>query len=135
MPTKKQLINAVDSKKVHQIRCGDHRFIDITIVQTEGRFFVRQYKFGKRSWYDAFLADPSTTLAERGEANGAMKVIIDKQAVEVPIIGKIPDDLHTINPKINKAYFKLLWILYPLMRLTYNRQKHEASTLELVPLL
>lgn len=126
-PNLEQLMQAVDGKKVHQIRCGDHRFIDITIVQTEGRFFVRQYKFGKRSWYHAFLDHPSTN----GEPNGAMKV----GDLEVPIIGRVPDDLDAINPKVNKAYFKLLWIFYPLMRLTYDRQKHEASTLELVPLL
>lgn len=131
MNTLDQLIHAVDAKKVHQIRCGDHRFIDITIVQTEGRFFVRQYKFGKRSWYHAFLENPSRDNA----ANGAMKVTSDDGTIEVPIIGKVPDDLDAINPKVNKAYFKLLWIMYPLMRLTYDRKKHEASTLELIPLL
>lgn len=125
--TKQELIKLVDSKRVHQIRCGDHRFIDITIVQTEGRFFVRQYKFGQRSWYDAFLENPG----DKENPNGAMKV----GDIEVPIIGKVPDDLTAVNPKANKAYFKLLWIFYPLMRLTYNREKHEASTLELVPLI
>ncbi|KXX69358.1 hypothetical protein [Flammeovirga sp. SJP92] len=117
--TIQEIIKRVDSKKVHQIRCGDHRFIDITIVQTEGRFFVRQYKFGKRSWYDAFLEHPE----------GAMKL----DDLIVPIKGVIPKDLETVNPKVNKAYFKLLNIIYPLMRLTYSRKKHEASTLELVP--
>lgn len=129
--TKQQLIKAVDSKKVHQIRCGDHRFIDITIVQTDGRFFVRQYKFGTRSWYDAFLDNPSL----QGKPNGAMKVSTKQGDIEVEMIGKKPDDLADINPKVNKAYFKLLWIFYPLMRLTYDRKKHEASTLELIPLL
>ena len=119
------LVKSVNAKRVHQIRCGEHRFIDITIVQTEGRFFVRQYKFGGRSWYHAFLDNPS----KDGEPNGAMKV----GDFETPVIGKVPDDLDEINPKVNKAYFKLLWILYPLMRLTYDRKKHEASTLELIP--
>lgn len=125
MYTLNQLIELVDGNKVHHIRCGDHRFIDITIVQTEGRFFVRQYKFGKRSWYHAFLDNPS----KNGKPNGAMKA----GDIEVPVIGKVPDDLDNINPKINKAYFKLLSVVYPLMRLTYNRKKHEASTLELIP--
>ncbi|WP_412984618.1 hypothetical protein [Pontimicrobium sp. IMCC45349] len=117
--TIQELEKLVQGQKVHQIRCGDHRFIDITIVSTEGRFFVRQYKFGKRSWYHAFLAN----------SHGQMKLgdtIVD-------IDGVVPKDLETINPKVNKAYFKLLWILYPLMRLTYNRKQHEASTLELIP--
>lgn len=122
-----ELAKRVDKRRVHQIRCGDHRFVDVTIVQTEGRFFVRQYKFGKKSWYDAFLANPG----ENGEPNGAMRV----GDVEVPVIGKVPEDLDDVNPKVNRAYFKLLFVLYPLMRLTYDRKKHEASTLELVPLL
>lgn len=114
-----QLEKLVQSKKVHQIRCGDHRFIDITIVATEGRFFVRQYKFGKRSWYDAFLEHPE----------GQMKVgntIVD-------IDGVVPSDLDEVNPKVNKAYRKLLGLMYPAMRLTYDTNKHEASTLELIP--
>lgn len=131
MPKLNTLITAVNSKKVHQIRCGDHRFIDITIVQTEGRFFVRQYKFGQRSWYDAFLDNPS----KHGEPNGAMRLKTKSGELDVDIIGKVPDDLDAINPKVNKSYFKLLWIFYPLMRLTYDRKKHEASTLELVPVI
>lgn len=117
--TIKQIEKLVKSKWVHQIRCGDHRFIDITIVSAEGRFFVRQYKFGARSWYHAFLKNP----------NGAMKI----GDVEIPIDGVVPKDLETINPKVNKAYFRKMFIVYPLMRLTYNRKKHESSTLELIP--
>ncbi len=119
--TIEEIIKRINSSNVHQIRCGDHRFIDITIVEAEGRFFVRQYKFGKRSWYDAFLES----------AEGAMKLGKDI----VPIDGVVPHDLQTVNPKVNKAYFRKLNILYPLMRLTYNRKKHEASTLELIPKL
>lgn len=117
--TIKDLEKLVQSKKVSQIRCGDHRFIDITIVATEGRFFVRQYKFGKRSWYDAFLEHPE----------GAMKV----GDVIVDIDGVVPKDLDEVNPKVNKAYKKLLGLMYPAMRLTYDTKKHEASTLELIP--
>lgn len=115
-----ELEKLVKGRKVHQIRAGKtHRFVDITIVSTEGRFFVRQYKFGKKSWYDAFL----------NNSEGAIK--IGDTIVEID--GVVPSDLEEINPKVNKAYFKLLWILYPLMRLTYNRKKHESSTLELIP--
>lgn len=120
-----QLIQAVDGQKVHQIKCGDHRFIDITIVQTEGRFFIRQYKFSKRSWYEAFTRN----VAIEGKSNGVMKV----GALEVPINGKVPDDLDAINPKVNHAYRKLLGFIYPLMRLMFDRKKHEETTLELVP--
>lgn len=117
--TIQEIAKEVNKRKVHQIRCGDHRFIDITIVETEGRFFVRQYKFGRRSWYHAFLENP----------DGAMK--LGDQII--PIEGVVPKDLESINPQVNKAYFKKLNILYPLMRLTYSRPKHEASTLELIP--
>lgn len=114
------LAKLVMGKKVHQIRAGrTHRFIDITIVSTEDRFFVRQYKFGKKSWYDAFLANP----------DGQMKIgdtIIDIDGVK-------PADLDEVNPKVNKAYKKLLGLMYPAMRLTYDTKKHEASTLELIP--
>ena len=116
-----EIANKVDASNVHQIRCGDHRFVDITIVHTEGRFFVRQYKFGKRRWYHAFLDNP----------DGAIKL----GEIEIPIEGRVPQDLDQINPKVNKAYFKKLNVLYPLMRLTYSRKKHEASTLELIPKL
>lgn len=117
--TIQELETLVQAKKVHQIRCGDHRFIDITIVATGGRFFVRQYKFGKRSWYNAFLANPE----------GAMK--IGKTIVDIK--GVVPHDLEQVNPNVNKAYRKLLGLVYPAMRLTYNTKKHEASTLELIP--
>lgn len=117
--TIQELERLVQGQKVHQIRCGDHRFIDITIVATEGRFFVRQYKFGKKSWYDAFLQ----------YSGGAMKI----GDFIIEIDGVVPSDLDDINPKVNKAYRKLLGLVYPAMRLTYNTQKHEASTLELIP--
>ncbi|AYV22748.1 MULTISPECIES: hypothetical protein [Vibrio] len=120
-----QLIQAVDRKKVHQIRCGDHRFIDITIVQTEGRFFVRQYKFNERSWYDAFINNPSLD----GEPNGAMRV----GDLEVLVNGKVPNDLSMVTSRVNSAYRKLLGLLYPIMRLTFDTKKHEAATLELIP--
>ena len=110
----------VQSKKVHQIRAGrTHRFIDITIVATEGRFFVRQYKFGTKSWYDAFLASP----------DGQVKIgdtIIDIDGVK-------PEDLDEVNPKVNKAFRKLLGLVYSAMRLTFDTKMHEASTLELIP--
>lgn len=110
----------VQSRKVHQIRAGKtHRFIDITIVSIEGRFFVRQYKFGKNSWYDVFLANP----------NGQIKI----GDIIIDIDGVKPANLEEVNPKVNKAFQKLLGLIYPAMRLTFDTKKHEASTLELIP--
>lgn len=116
----KEVSKLINSKWVHQIRAGKkHRFVDITIVETDGRFFVRQYKFGKQSWHDAFLKNP----------DGEIKI----KDIIIPIDGVVPEDLDGVNPKVNKAYFKKMNIIYWLMRLTYDRKKHEASTLELIP--
>ncbi|WP_338395892.1 DUF2255 family protein [Fulvitalea axinellae] len=117
---KEELIEFVNSHKVHQIRAGDkHRFVDITIVESDGRFFVRQYKFGKRSWYDAFLDTPE------GE--------IKYKDIVIPVRGEIPEDLDSINQRITKAYSKKLGLIYHIMRLGFDRKRHEASTLELIP--
>lgn len=116
----KEISKLVNPKYVHQIRAGDnHRFIDITIIETEGRFFVRQYKFGTKSWRDSFLKD----------SKGEMK--IDEKIFKID--GVVPKDLDEVNPKINGAYHKKLPLVYFLMRLTYSRKKHEASTIELIP--
>ena len=120
--TIQEITELVNADNVHQIRSGNkHRFIDITIVETEGRFFVRQYKFGKKSWYHAFQDTPE----------GEMKY---KDTV-IPIVGRIPHDLDQINPKVNKAYKKKLGLIYSIMKLGFSTEKHEASTLELVPLI
>lgn len=112
----------VNKHNVLQIRSGHtHRFIDITIVEAEGRFFVRQYKFGKKSWYHAFLNTPEGEI-KHGDAI-------------FQILGKVPEDLVQINPKINKAYRKKLGMIYPIMKLGFNTQQHEASTLELIPII
>ena len=117
--TIKEIADHINSSNVDQIRCGDHRFIDITIVETEGRFFVRQYKFGKRSWYHAFLEHPE----------GAMRL----GDTTIPILGVVPADLDEINPKITNAYLEKLGMIYRTMRLGFSTKKHEASTLELIP--
>lgn len=120
--TKEELSKKVRSRWVHQIRAGDkHRFVDISIVEAKGRFFVRQYKFGKRSWYDAFLQDSA----------GAMKC----GDTVVEIDGVQPADLEEINPEVTKAFWKKLHIVYAFMRIGFDFKKHEASTLELIPKL
>lgn len=112
-----QLVNAY---RVHQIRSGkNHRFVDISIVETEGRFFVRQYKFNPNSWYGAFLKTPE------GEIKCGDTVI--------EIEGKPPEDLDTVNPLVNRAFKKKYGIIYTIMKLFFDTKKHEASTLELIP--
>lgn len=118
--TLSELSKLIKSSKVHQIRSGrTHRFVDITIVEVDGRFFVRQYKFAKRSWYDAFIQNPA------GEIKCGETII--------PIEGQVPKDMAQINRLVTKAYWKKTHIMYGLMRLGFDTKKHEASTLELIP--
>lgn len=120
--TIQELSKLINALRVHQIRAGDkHRFVDISIVEADGRFFVRQYKFGKRSWYHAFLTD----LA------GAIKC----GDTIIPIEGRVPKDLDVINPLVTKAFGKKYKLIYGAMRLGFDTKKHEASTLELIPVL
>ena len=115
-----ELVKMVRSRRVHQIRAGEtHRFVDISIVETGGRFFVRQYQFGTRSWYDAFLDDPK----------GAMKL----GDIVVPVDGVVPDDLDTINAKVTSAFWRKYHVIYAAMRLGFDTRRHESSTLELIP--
>ena len=60
-----------------------------------------------------------------GFARAGSNTIID-------IDGVVPANIDEVNPKVNKAFRKLLGLVYPAMRLTYDTKKHEASTLELI---
>lgn len=120
MVTLNELARLVNKSRVHQIRSGStHRFIDISIVETDGRFFVRQYKFGKSSWYHAFLREP------QGEMKCGDTVF--------KIKGVVPENLDVVNKQVNRAFWKKFHIIYALMRLGFDVKRHEASTLELVP--
>ncbi|MCP4596264.1 DUF2255 family protein [Neptuniibacter sp.] len=113
------IVKLINSYRVHQIRAGEkHRFVDISIVEVNGRFFVRQYKFAKRSWYDAFIENPI----------GAIKC----GETVIPIEAKVPNDKEQINRLVNRAFWKKYSLIYGLMRLGFNTKKHEASTLELI---
>lgn len=50
-----------------RIRAGaEHRFIGIWVVVVEGRVFVRSWSLKPRSWYRAFLQDPSGAILVAG---------------------------------------------------------------------
>ena len=119
MKSRNDIANLVNAYRVHQIRSGTtHRFIDISIIETQGRFFVRQYKFGKNSWYSAFISEP----------NGEMKC----GDTIIPIKGVKPHDLDQVNRLVTKAFWKKYHFIYGLMKLGFNTKKHEGSTLELI---
>ena len=116
---KEKLSKLINSRKVHQIRAGEkHRFIDISIVEVCGRFFVRRYKFEKRNWYDAFLQNP----------DGAIKC--GDQII--PVKGVVPLDQEQLKSSVTRAFCKKYPIIYAIMRMSFD-PKHEASTLELIP--
>lgn len=120
MKSVNEITKLLNGYRVHQIRSGTkHRFVDISIVESNGRFFVRQYKFGKNSWYSAFAKE------QDGEIRCGDTVI--------PVKGVIPSDLKEINKSVTTAFWKKYHVIYALMRLGFNTKKHEASTLELVP--
>ena len=117
---KMDLVKLINAYNVHQIRAGyKHRFVDISIVEVDGRFFIRQYKFAKKNWYDAFIDNPM----------GAIKLGDSL----IPIRAEIPEDMIEINRKVTKAFWKKYKLVYGLMKLGFNTKKHEASTLELIP--
>ena len=115
---KAKVLQLVNSHQYHGLRAGDkHRFIDISIVESEGRLFVRQYSFSKRSWYHAFQEDP----------NGAIKC----GDTVIKVKGVIPHDLDAINPKVNQAYLDKYGSAASMML----GPRYMASTLELIPLV
>ena len=116
---RKELARKVMSSPVHQLRSGfTHRFIDITMVAVGERIFVRPYQFGRNGWYDAFMGTP----------DGEMK--IGNEIIKIE--GRIPEDLQDINPKVTQVYHDLLPGIYADMRKTYDTDKHERMTLELI---
>ncbi len=116
----KELSNLIARHNVLQIRSGDtHRFIDITLVEVDGRFFTRPYQFAKRGWYEAFQKEP----------NGAIKY----KDIIIPIEAKVPTDLDKIIPAVTEAYTDKLGSTYQNMRAGFDGDKHDAMTIELIP--
>ncbi|MEM7158585.1 MAG: hypothetical protein AAF799_37440 [Myxococcota bacterium] len=85
------LARQVDATVLHQIRAGrTHRFIDILFVTVDDRVFCRRYTYGERSWRDVFLRDPDGQVA------------LNRRIVDIE--ARVPEDLDTINPRVNAAY-------------------------------
>ena len=118
--TQQQLADLVNHSVRHEIRAGyTHRFITLLFVTVNERVFCRRYTYREPSWYSAFAKDP------------AGQVKLDKTVVD--IIGRIPPDLDSINPQVNKAYeakLKQLGASYMLDGAIEPRA--QASTFELL---
>lgn len=118
--TQQQLADLVNRSIRHEIRAGyTHRFITLLFVTVNERVFCRRYTYREPSWYSAFAKD------------SAGQVKLDKTVVD--IIGRIPPDLDSINPQVNKAYeakLKQLGASYMLGGAIEPRA--QASTFELL---
>lgn len=118
--TQQQFADLVNHSVRHEIRAGyTHRFVTLLFVTVNERVFCRRYTYNEPSWYSAFAKDP------------AGQVKLDKTVVD--IIGRIPPDLDTINPQVNKAYeakLKQLGASYMLAGAIEARA--QASTFELL---
>lgn len=89
--TQEQMASMVEASLSHKIRAGfTHRLIPILFVKVEDRIFVRRYQYNEPSWYNVFLSDP------------AGQIKLDKTIVNIEC--RVPDDMNTILPKVDKAY-------------------------------
>ncbi len=120
--TKKEILDLVYNTETPQIKAGEtHQFNDIWIVTTEDRLFCRQYAFGEKSWYHAFLNN------ENGFFKCGEKIIKIKASV--------PNDLETINPKINESYldkYATKFMSYPKIAKQMTGTRYMEKTMELI---
>src|SRR5262245_11880292 len=90
----KAFLECISETQITSVRIGKGRdkFTGIWMVVVKDRIFGRSYYGAERSWYSALLN------GDDGDIKCAKEV--------VPIKGKKPADLDTINKAINKAYEK-----------------------------
>ena len=64
----KPVVAALTKDKILGVRAGDadHRFIGVWMVVVDGRLFIRSWGVKKKSWYRAFLEDPTGTIQAAG---------------------------------------------------------------------
>ena len=64
----KPVVAALAKDKILGIRAGsgDHRFIGVWMVVVGDRLFIRSWGVKKKSWYRAFLEDPTGTIQAAG---------------------------------------------------------------------
>jgi hypothetical protein len=64
----KAIAAAIARDKILGVRAGsgDHRFIGVWVVVVDGRVFIRSWGLKKRSWFEAFRAEPSGWIQAAG---------------------------------------------------------------------
>lgn len=90
----RSFLKCINDTQITSVRVGKDRdkFTGIWMVVVKDRIFGRSYYGAERSWYTALL---------NGD-NGVIKCVKEI----IPVRGKKPADLKTINKAINKAYEK-----------------------------
>lgn len=58
---------SIGAIKYLYIRCGEHRFVPIWVVVTEGRVLVRSWNDKPGGWYRAFLEHPIGAIQVDGK--------------------------------------------------------------------
>lgn len=117
-----EILELINQTATPQIKAGEvHRFNDIWLVVADNRIFCRQYSFGTKSWYSAFLEDPDGYI-RCGDT-------------VVKVKGMIPKDLPELGVKINEAYIEKYANRlkhYPDIAHKMTGRKYMDKTMELI---
>jgi hypothetical protein len=87
------VIAAIAKDKILGVRAGsvDHRFIGVWAVVVDDRVFIRSWGLERRSWYQAFLEEPTGRIQAAGrefpvraitEASERTKAAVDRAYAE-----------------------------------------------------
>jgi hypothetical protein len=118
-----EVVDLVNNAEMPELRAGEtHSFSPVWMVVVDGRIFCRQYKLNMKSWYNAFLDDPSGYIHVNGK--------------EFKVRGVVPVDLASLQERINQAYvekYKERFDMYSAIADKMIEPEHMKNTLELIP--
>ena len=113
-------LKAIDGIKYFRIRAGDdHRFINIWVVTTDGRVFVRPWNDKADGWYREFLSSKRGAVEVKGKT---VEVRAARRSAErlLNAIDAAYAAKYTTKP--NQKYVK-----------GFATRRRRATTLELLP--
>ena len=117
-----EFLESVNTHNLTGVRAGgpEREFLEIWVVEVQGRLFARSWGLARRSWYTAFLDGQEGELQSGGNC--------------IAVRGNVPEDLDLIADAISAEYLR-----------RYNQgdnavyaqgiagPEHVARTLEFVP--
>ena len=116
-------LKCINQTQITSVRAGKYRekFTGIWMVVVDNRIFARSYYGAERSWYTALIN------GDTGDLKCGKEI--------VPVKGRKPSDLTTINKAINRAYEK------KYLGKAYNKkwvdglaeEERVARTMEFIP--